>query len=282
MADCEICTAPTAGTAYACSDCATTVAERFDRAAQLWPDLTAVIAGQTRYSDPGPRARGHAPAAPIRPDGQARHYGDQQAGWPGGLIVRLAASQTRDDVRNTITTWARLVQDERGHQAPAETPALMRWLVGQLEWLRHQRYAAEALDELSHAAGLVERAVDRPAPRVDAGLCLTETEAGACQQRLSAAPGAAYVHCPTCRATHTAQDRRDVILAAARDIRGTAEECAQWLTILGVPVLANTIRKWRSRRRLFADSVGRYRLGDVEVLSAGYQHRSGRLQGERR
>lgn len=274
MADCVVCQRPIADTAYACSACSGVTADRLERAAQLWPELDAVITGQVRYSEPGPRARGHAPPQPHRP-GLGDPAADHQPGWPGGLPVRLAAAQVRDDVRNTITTWARLIQDERGQQPPIETPALLRWLVGQLEWLRHQRYAEEALDELSHAARLVERAVDRPVPRVDAGLCLAATEAGPCQQRLSAAPGAAIVHCPACRTTHTAQERREAILAAARDIRGTAEECSAWLAMLGVSVRANTVRQWRTRGRLLADGVGRYRLGDVEALAETRLARSG-------
>lgn len=276
MADCQLCARPqTADQAYICGTCAGKVTTRLEQAADLWPELLTTCASQARMAEPGPHRRGRAPAEPVRPGigGQ-----DQANGWPHGLPPNLAAVETRDAVRNTVTTWVRLAAEERGTIEPiGTTPTLLRWLAGQCEWLRHQRYAAVALDELGYAAGRVEPAVDRPKPRVDAGECGSPTDVGSCRQRLSATPAAAYVHCPACRATWSAIERSTLILEAATDVLGTAAEISAWLTIHGEPVPEATIRSWAHRRRLLrhgTDPDGgapRYRLGDVRRLASERQ-----------
>jgi hypothetical protein len=148
----------------------------------------------------------------------------------------------------------------------------MRWLAGQLKWIRYQPFAAEAWDELGYACGRIEPAVDRPPPRrLDAGPCLAPTAAGPCRQRLSASPRAAYVHCPACRTTHSATERSATILAAAMDIRLTAEECAHLLSLHGWPTPAGTVRSWASRRRL--SLAGRIRFGEVYKLRVAMRER---------
>lgn len=252
MSDCTTCGRPQrADTAVVCTRCADQLACRLHAAAGLWPDLLTTCAGQARMGEPGPRARGLAPAQPIRP-GRGDPAADQQPGWPTGLPVPLAAAEVRDAVRNTVTTWVRHIATERGAACPVgTTPTLLRWLASQTEWLRHQPYADEALDELGYAAGRVEPAVDRPRPRVDAGLCLAIQEDGSeCQQRLSAPPGAREIHCPSCGGHWDAGDRRELILAEARKLMATQEEIAAWLSILVEHTKAATVRRWVARGQL--------------------------------
>lgn len=189
MADCALpACRRTVSDAWVCAPCAATIAGRLQAAAELWPDLLATCAGQARMGEPGPRARGHAPPQPIRP-GLGDPAEDHQGGPPAGLPFPWPAADVRDGVRNVVTTWARMVLDERlalpieqriltgirdlPGGPPADTPGLLRWLAGQCEWLRHQAYGAEALDELDDAAGMVAPAVDRPAmrTRVAVGPC---------------------------------------------------------------------------------------------------------------
>lgn len=266
MADCLTCERPQPDTAYVCATCASRLCERMRIAANLVPELETAVAKLARFGEPGPRSRGRAPAAPIRPDGgQLRHYADQDIGHLSGLPYDWAASDARDAVTNTVETWCRVVRDERGGQYPGELGAAMRWLAGQLEWLRHQKYAGDAVDELGDAARLVARAVDRPAERVDAGVCLAVLDSGEkCQRRLSAPPGAAKVRCPGCGATHDAQARRRLLLGQARDVRGSAAEVARWLSVLDIPTTESMVRGLGHRGRVLPDGAGRYRLGDVE------------------
>lgn len=251
VADCALCTRPQpADTAWVCTSCTGLAVRSLDTVADLWADLQDVVVGLTRYGDPTPRAGRPAPAEPVRP-GLGRPEDDHRLGWPGGLPVRLGAADVADATRNTLTTWARHVAEARGgDHPPVGTVELARWLVGQAEWLRHRREGVEALEELADVGPLVRRTVDRPAPRVDAGECGAVTEAGTCRQRLSASPGAARVHCPGCGAVWAAQERREALLAAARDLRGTAEEISTWLSILVAYTPAATVRSWIHRKRL--------------------------------
>lgn len=296
MADCLACERPQPDTAYVCHPCTTRLGEQLYTAAALVPELETAVAKLSRFGEPGPRSRGRAPAAPIRPDGgQLRHYADQEPGWPSGLPVNLAAAEVRDDLRNEVTTWARLICDERfpwpppvgprcnecDHPTcirlyeyerqmppPVTTSGLLRWLAGQLDWVRMRPWAWDAFDQLGDVVRRIAPAVDRPAERVDAGVCLAVLpESGEkCQRRLSAPPGAAKVRCPGCGATHDAQARRETLLAEARSQRGTATEVARWLTLLGLPTPAATVRKWAQRGRLACDQAGMYAFRDTEQL----------------
>lgn len=268
MPDCAAprCDRPIPDVAYVCPGSAVDLAAVLHDAAELWPELETTIAGQARMAEPGPRPRGRTPPQPIRP-GLGDPADDQADGMPSGLPVQLYAAEVRDAVRNTVTTWARLIAEERGTILPVgRTPTVLAWLAGQLGWARYQRWAGECWDELGYACSRIAPAVDRPRPRVDAGECLAPTEAGPCRQRLSAAPSAAYVHCPVCRTTQSAVDRREVLLAGARTLRGTAEEVAVWLTILGVWTTSAMVRGLGHRGRVLADAAGRYSVAEVEAL----------------
>jgi hypothetical protein len=208
--------------AYCCAACATKLGKALHAAAGLVPELETAVARLARFGEPGPRSRGRAPAQPIRPD-----QPDADQSGPDGLPISWSASIAAGTVANTVSTWCRVVVDERygGHGQAASLPGeaitglpreavggakvalgdirsnriqppvgpiclecdhpscerlhdwrrwmpppttlveTMRWLAGQLDWARYQRWAAECWDELGHAAGLVERAVDRPAVR---------------------------------------------------------------------------------------------------------------------
>lgn len=282
-------------------------------AAELWPELETTITGQARMAEPGPRPRGRTPPQPIRPDIGARevpggdpcyaegcdqparyrltaawngkpilvcpdhqHAADRQDGMPTGLPMQLYAAEVRDTVRNTVTTWARLIAEERGTILPVgRTPTVLGWLADQLGWARYQKWAGELWDELGYACSRIAPAVDRPRPRVDAGPCLSDTAGGPCRQRLSAGPRAVIIRCPVCRTTWNAIDRSATILAAAADIRLTAEEAADLLTLHGRPTQAATVRQWGKRGRALA-VAGRYRFGDVHDLRLAMDQRMSR------
>jgi hypothetical protein len=206
-------------------------------------------------------------------------------------------------VRNTVTTWCRVVLDERSPAPaevrvltgirdlarwdgpPADTPGMMRWLAGQLGWCRYQRWAGEMWDHLADELRRIEPAVDRPPPRLDAGLCLAELEDGSyCPQRLSAPPGARRIHCPDCGGRWEATDRSTLILAAAEHLLGTAAELSAWLAVHGELCPEGTIRSWASRGQLLRHGrdpqtgVATYRLGEVRRMAASRVPRRERIR----
>lgn len=262
MSECLVCAQPIVDTAYVCHDDEQRLGARLRNSGELWPEMDVTVARQSRMGQPGPRPRGHAPASPIRPDGKKRHYDDQVIGHPGGLVVDLGASDTRDALINTVTTWARVIAEERGHTPPSTMPALLRWLAGQLGWVRHQPWAAEAWDELGDVERAIARVIDRPVELVDAGQCWADTDAGPCQRWLTARPGAAVITCPDCRTPHDTAARREWMLAQAGDMLGTPVELARWLSL---PV--GTVYSWVSRGRLIG-SGGLYRVRDAQKLAA--------------
>lgn len=246
MADCAIptCRRPIADTAYVCLTCAEALETRLRAAADLLAEMTVTITRQDRLGDDGRiRLGSHEPPIPFR--------------W--NAADALAA------ITNTINTWARTIAQRVHADPPTNLDDLTRWVAGRTTWARYEPDAATMFDELDYAAGLVFRTVDRPAPRVDAGTCLADTGGQTCHGRLSAPPGASVIRCRVCGYTHDAAERRTALLAAARDQRGSATECARWLTWLGVPTTPAMVRGLAHRGRILADAWGRYRLGDVEA-----------------
>lgn len=248
--------------AWVCHQCGAWTANSLTEAGRLWPELSTTVARQARHGTPGPRPRGHAPAAPIRPDsGRLRHYADQAVGHAGGLVVDLAASDVGDVVRNTASTWARVIAEETGADWPATVPELLQWLAGRMEWARHQQWAVECLEELGGLSRLIRRTVDAPTELVDAGQCWADTGAGPCQRWLTARPGAEVITCPDCRTPHDTAARREWMLQQAGDMLGTPVELARWLSL---PV--GTVYSWVSRGRLVG-SGGLYRVKDAQKLA---------------
>lgn len=206
---------------------------------------------------------------------------------------------------NTLTTWARHCAESRGNAGPvvrgamrgpvctwvpdgcqhttcrtirgrrAEHPmaVVASWLTDQLNWLRHRPEAAEAFDEIDHAARLIVRYVDRRPDRWYAGPCGAQLDGRLipCEQELEPVAGAKVIHCPNCGAEHDAQARKEWLLDQAEDQLAGAAWIAATLTRLGRPVAASTVRKWGDRGRLLEhghDTAGRplYRLSEVREL----------------
>jgi len=244
--------------ATVCTACANRTAAGLREAADLWPELAVTIARLDRMGDPSPRAGRPAPASPIRPGGDPAT--DKATGWPSGLPVNLAASETADVVRNTITTWARVVADEVGADPPDGMPELMRWLAGRMEWVRHKPWAAEAVDELGEVPRLLTKAMDRPPPRRYLGPC------GGCKADLYARRGAQHARC-ACGATAPVAEVLAELDKLARAHAYTASEIEA-----AYRIRADRIRQWAARGRITqrgTDRLGRplYLLGDVLDLA---------------
>lgn len=209
MADCVICRQPIHDTAYVCSSDAGRLAKRLWMAADLAPDLDVALAKLARLGEPGPIP----------------------SGTPAALPFSIEASTDAATIRNTVSTWSRLVLEHRAPRphlagpdcwvcthrscrlvryqatgAPAGLEPALRWLARQVDWLRHQPFGAEAFDELSHAAALVVRAVDRPGvrTRITVGPCPELVDGDACPGEVIAIVPArddrpAVMRCSSCR-----------------------------------------------------------------------------------
>lgn len=174
-------------------------------------------------------------------------------------------------LENAISTWARVIEEERGKDLPEDTStaSLARWMLGSVEWLRHHQAGAEALDEITSAVANAAHAVDIRPERWYAGPCDT------CGTDLYGKPASAHVICPNdeCGQVYDVKQRREQLLAAAEDRLANAALISRAVTSLGEPVKADRIRQWASRGRIVAHSVdlkGRplYRIGDVLDLVA--------------
>jgi hypothetical protein len=295
------CGRPQPDAAYACTACAGRLARDLRQLADLAPELDVTIARLGRSGTGGGRATGQP------------------------LPVDLGAAEQAWAVVNTVSTWIRDVARSRGVRAlrypttPGPTcrtnagvPACghrscltiarsgqpvdglaeaIRWLAGQVEWIRHQPDALQAMDELGDACALAVRIVDRRTPRWYAGPCGAEiheqpgeSAAGgpggasdgdwvrACTADLYAHAGARVITCGVCRARHDARDRREWLLKEAADALVWAELAAQALAALGLPCTRAQVAGWAHRGRLVLrgmDSAGRvlYRCGDVIELA---------------
>jgi hypothetical protein len=266
MAECSVCTQPISDTAPICHTDAGKLARRLRDAAPLWADLEDTITRQVRIGDPTPRAGRLAPAQAARPGATDP---DHQNGWPTGLPIDLAASNVGDSVRNTLTTWARLVAEHTGADPPAGMAELTRWLAGRCDWARYQTWASEWHDELWYAAGLMWRAVDRAPARRYLGPCMQpDGLTGQCPGDLYARPGADTVTCQQCGTRHSVADRKQWLDGLVLDYTYTAAEIAAAYPV----VKANTIRQWAVRGQLAAHGADRhkrplYLLGDVLALA---------------
>lgn len=258
--NCERCTRPLTDTAYVCTPCVRPVAEDLASVPSLAEELPAARWRQTRYGSGG--------------------LGGWQEPWDD------RAREVEQAVTNTLTTVARDVAETRGLTVPdagREQPMVVaaRWLVGQLDWVRHQQGAVDTLEELRGAVRALRRVVDRPADSWWAGPCNADAPAveavdGStdavgtveCGADLYGAPGALSIRCRTCGAQYEAAARRDWLLAAAEDVLGHAELIARALVRMDLDITAATVRGYARHGRIVAHGVNAagdptYRVGDV-------------------
>lgn len=242
-ASCVICERADAGTAYGCTACATRTAERLATVADLASAARAVAAGLTR--------RGTAVGG---------------SGGGGRLPFDLGATARLDAAQNAITTWARHVAGERGHQLPVAGDPLeagARWLVPHVEWLRHRAEVVEFDRDVAAVARVIAATIDGPGDRRWLGQCGAATDDGDCPTDLHARADAATATCRTCGTTAVVATRRAELGRLVRGYSYSASEIAA-----AYPhVKATRVRKWAERGRIVAtgeyDGRPVYDLGEV-------------------
>jgi hypothetical protein len=248
------CGRPVPDQAYACPHCADRLATELGEVAGLGDALDDTYSRQGRFSS----AIGVLAHSPVQP-----------------LPWDERASTCARTLRNTLSTWCRVVTGERGTDPPADTLAAMAGhLAANLEWLRHHPAAAECVDELCRAVAAARYAVDRPRERLYAGPCWRDVDGGECPGELYAVLGAAEVACPVCGWLFEVAERRAWLLEAARDVLATATLVSAALSRLDLAVTPERLWKWRERGRIFNHSAPgddpTYRVGDVIDLLDAY------------
>lgn len=221
---------------------------------------------------------------PARPNGSLGMSGQWliQRGESEGSQIGHALARAAND----LTTWARILSDQRDVEVPAEAETeaatvvlLCEWLtmhltsVGTLEW------AGRFVNDIARHERTLRELTERSVPGWYAGACgrrLTmETTCGAATHVV---PGLTWVTCGACGSTTYARDHLHIIIDEARGWTARPMQLAGAVVALvdteqSVPRLYERIKKWGQReqiatiRRLDAegDPIGpkSHRLGDV-------------------
>lgn len=272
-----------------CGDCRRTLEVKLADISAHYEDLDTVQAKLTRYGSGGSKIASRE--IPLPSDG--RFMDASQDHW-----------HIRNDTRNTVTTWARIVLDERPpvawlgpvcrhclhrscneartRRAPADTvDACCRYLSANSGHLAAHADGDELLDELTDLERRLRRIIDRPAERWYAGVCSTPTDDGECQAELYATNTRGDLTCRQCATVHDIRMRREFLLNEAEHMLVTASEAARAVVVWsdydrGETRLVKRISTWRERGRIemrgHRTEMGverpTYRLGDVLDLLA--------------
>jgi hypothetical protein len=257
---CDLCGNPTDG--YCCHRCTADTAVYLKQAADLAGEVETTVALLARYAHRGahraaPADDGERPTASVNRSQPVGVFG-----WPasvtrparGGLRVQrlpvdLNAAARAARAYADLSRWAELVMSDHGgevtpnpgeHRAAADA----RFLLGQLEWIRHQPFADKAFEELRAAGAVIKRIVDSPPERNLVGRC-------DCRHYLYAYAGATTCTCAECGLRWDVEVSRNGLRKAMLDRMVTASEAGLLLAIFGIAGTrrrhAKTITMWAQR-----------------------------------
>lgn len=220
------------------------------------------------------------------------------------LPVNLHASDVGARLRNTLSTWVRLVAEERGvsiadafevcggdgtwcthercrrvrlgGEGEITTGSMAAWLRTRLGWIAHREWGPDCFDDLSKVAIDLGRAVDSPPPMISLGRC---DKTDGCAGELRAHQEASFTRCPDCHESYDIAKRKDKLLARADLRMFNAATIARILTALGDrdpegrPIIrpakwvTNRVQ-WKQLHPAGTDESGHrtYRLGDARRL----------------
>jgi hypothetical protein len=277
---CDLCGDPTDG--YVCRRCSEETAKHLRDVVDLAGEVETNVARLARYATRGGHRAALVDVEERGPGVVNRRQLVEAFGWPASkdrpirgalrataLPVDLNASARATYAFNDVATWARQVEEERAQPVPVlpgqhPAAAAAAFLLGQLDWIRHQRFADEANEQLRAAGAVVRRIVDAPAEQEIVGLC-------DCGVHLYAHKGAATVTCQGCRSRWDVRKSRDGLREALREYLVTAAEAANLLAFFGLAGdrarCRKTINMWAVRGRVLAhgevEGDPAYRFGDI-------------------
>lgn len=259
----------------------------------LWEELQTTIARLSKSGESSP-AGGKASEAPIP--------------------YHARASAVAHRMRNELSTWARIVAEERGLSLPADHPvAVARWLaealagafvpsemgsgirgvvrdaervIGQAPDMMFAGRCETPLTEEGRAAVKCDPNVDVPRCMADLYVRVESRKPGEGAKDDSEAKTKATVTCRACGAIHDVAYRKTWMaqhLSGALVTAGEATPYLSWLT--GKDIKVDTIHKWRTRAgRLQAheDRAGQplYRFRDLLPLAEELKTRNTRPRKE--
>jgi hypothetical protein len=274
-----------------CAHCTTTLEHAITNINAHWQDLDNVRAKLTRYGGQGGPHGDHLPIDPrFAQYAWIQVNGEYTCTIPAGTALI-------DAVRNTITTWVRVVHDRwpvvTGPTCPLPCPhatcAIIRrsrppadkissccnYLIRYVDRMRVAEWGPDILDELTHLEHQLRQFVDRPGDKWYAGPCDT------CRRDLYARTGSPTVDCSECQLTYDVPARRTWLLEQAEDQlvnAATLSRAISWLG--GQPLTEQRVRQWGHRGRITVkghEPTGRplYRVGDALDLLATETQKAG-------
>ena len=221
---------------------------------------------------------GRAGSRPV-PGSRVLYDGETRGSGTGDKI-----SDRLDETANALTTWARLLTDDRPHlarlldrlaTARAEERVDEAQAVG---WLcrgfdRHLTtvatlgWAGEFVRDLGHYEELLRGLTEQSIPGWYAGACRH------CKLATYVVPGLTWVTCGGCGATTYARDHLDTVLDEAREWVASPKRLAEAVVAMvdteqSIEGLRKRIAIWGSREKIEVHrphdyALKRYRLGDV-------------------
>jgi hypothetical protein len=304
---CDVCGAKT--DAFLCPDCGHALAKTLGDLPSLLDALADRAAGRTRVyrasrlipwadEELATLEAEHAATQALIPASLRERAG--RITLPGtALPVDLDATKLLDQARNTLTTWARHLGDNRGNPIQAKVTRRLgvernraiwikyrwpitvidvcRWLHVHVDAIRYDEAAREIYTDLSTLHGKISRAVDRSPDDIYAGPCAH------CQVDMWRRAGKDEIICDAryyvlgdagqletvrgCGMNYTLEQRTRWLLDAIRDELAPLDMLQGFVHSLGWPwPPAATVRAWRFRRRLDVRSVDRH---GVELFRGG-------------
>ncbi len=262
---CSTCPRPVPDTAFGCLVCAQDLAGLLDQLAAVLPELDVTIARQDRLGSGGARPAGAEVPLPYRPQ----------------VAERAAA------IRSELSTWARTVHDETGHEPVGVTgSALARYLGQATGWARYRQQWPEFHAALRPLFGSTVHLIDRPAAKIYLGPCRAmNADTGlVCWTDVLASPGAVVGQCRQCGAQHEVVASRAWLLQALRSRLARPDEIARVLAGFGEAKIGySTIMAYIAAGWLLVrgeDGHGRplYRVGDALEIRAMDRQRKHRRE----
>lgn len=189
------------------------------------------------------------------------------------LLINDAASDIRRDLHACLAGWCRVLIDDHGTPAPADTIAAMAQLLhSQLAVVRVAEWGDSAIEEIRHHVARVRHIVNRSAERVFAGLCPD------CANPVYAPSDHSWARCRVegCEGrVDDIEERREASVCAAREAaperRLSVAEAAMAARAMGHGVTDRGIRKAVAEGRIVPVAVKPklvVRLGDVLGMAA--------------
>jgi hypothetical protein len=166
------------------------------------------------------------------------------------------ASEAGDVLRSTLVGWVRDLHDGAEHWPTDSLHGMALWLHSRLPRLLDHPAAEEAVDEFRFAVGLCKRVIDRPPPRIYAGICGID----GCDVALYAKPMSPDVDCPGCGHRHSVVERREDMLATLDGMLlalGEIAKLANYFDGFDSRRASKLLGIWEARRRITPHTIDR-------------------------